>query len=325
MTSIHGSIPFATRFVTTQSALPRMDMASATRIINDNFKAIEAVGVNAKGKGAGDGNIGRRELERVADPNSGFPAEVRAAAKFMLDHPTAARAVDQGASKAKGNPNEYHFSQADLQATLASLPPSSTGGAGALPGSVPGFGQPTDPLAGLSDALNTLNTLNSLLSSMANLGADSFGGPTASPFPLAPSLPSFPGTGSVGVPAQKPMDVYSAAQVLKDHFKVAEGVGMDAKGRGAGDNNIGMSELRRLADPNSGVPAELQQAAQFLLNHPTALRAVDQGASKARGDANEVHIGLHDLEAITASAPKSSVSGLSGLSQLAGRPVFIGC
>jgi hypothetical protein len=324
MTSINASSPFATRFVTAQPAQPRMDMANATRIINDNFKAIEGVGVNAKGAGAGDGNIGRRELERVADPNSGFSPDVRAAAKFMLDHPTAARSVDQGAGKAKGDPNEYHFSQADLQSTLASLPSSSASGTGALPGSN-SFGSPvgnvSDTLNALGSLLNTLNTLNALSS-------DAFSTPAQAPFQFAPPLPSFGSDfGSVGAPSQQPMDVYSAAQTLKDHFKFAEGVGMNAAGKGAGDGNIGMSELKRLADPNSGAPEPLRQAADFLINHPTALRSVDQGAGKARGDANEVHINLQDLEALTASAPKSqgSVSGLNGLAQLAGRPLFIGC
>jgi hypothetical protein len=277
-----------------QAAYQSMEPANAAKIVLDNFNAIEGVGVDASGAGAGDSNIGRRELERVADPNSGFPPEVRAAVKWLLDHPTAARSVDQGASKARGDANEYHFSKEDLQAIVANSPASA----------------PSAPSAPSTPGVQVATS----------------GGPASSGFetPAAP-LVDLCGTGSSSgagqpqpyIPAPKPMDIYSAAQTLKDHFKFAEGVGMDAAGRGAGDNNIGLSELKRLAEPNSGAPAELRDAAKFLLDHRTALRSVDQGASKSQSR-DEVHISLKDLEAFTASAPKkNTVSTAVGVAQLA--------
>jgi hypothetical protein len=284
-----------------EAAYQSMEPANAAKIVLDNFNAIEGVGVDASGAGAGDSNIGRRELERVADPNSGFPPEVRAAVKWLLDHPTAARSLDQGASQAHGDANEYHFSKEDLQAIVANTPvsapsatsvprppefqPATTG----VPGSS-GFETPAAPLVDLC--------------------------PTGSTFAAGEPHPY--------APAPKPMDIYSAAQTLKDHFKFAEGVGMDESGRGAGDNNIGLSELKRLAEPNSGAPAELRDAAKFLLDHRTALRSVDQGASQSQSS-EEVHINLNDLEAFTASAPKkNTVSTAVGLAQLARQMTIFG-
>ncbi|WNZ60408.1 hypothetical protein QEG98_31125 [Myxococcus sp. MxC21-1] len=99
-----------------QAAYQSMDPSKAAQTVLKHFDAIEGVGMNASGKGAGDNNIGTSELKRVADPNSGFPPDVRAAAKWMLDHPIALRSLDQGASKAHGGNNEVHLSKADLQA-----------------------------------------------------------------------------------------------------------------------------------------------------------------------------------------------------------------
>lgn len=276
-----------------------MDPGKAAQTVLAHFDAIEGVGVNASGKGAGDANIGRRELERVADSNSGFPPEVRAAAKWLLDHPTSARSIDQGASRAKGDSNEVHFSKEDLRAFVSSFPSTATASAGA-----------TAPSAPVSSSPATGTSAPAPASSPAT-GASGFEPSTRPLVDLGSLLSQL-------IPAQKPTEVYSAAQTLKDHFKFAEGVGMNEKGNGAGDNNIGVSELKRLADPQSGAPAEVRQAADFLLKHPTAMRSIDQGASKARGDANEVHISLQDLEAFTANAPaKKEFSGSLGVAQLA--------
>lgn len=119
--------------------------------------------------------------------------------------------------------------------------------------------------------------------------------------------------------AYQSMDPSKAAQTVLKHFDAIEGVGMNASGKGAGDNNIGMSELKRVADPRSGAPKELREAAQFLINHPTALRSVDQGASKSKSS-KEVHISLQDLESFTAKAPRRETqSNRLDLAQFMGR------
>ncbi|WP_426754145.1 hypothetical protein [Myxococcus sp. Y35] len=284
-----------------QAAYRSMDPSKAAQTVLKHFDAVEGVGMNASGKGAGDANIGTSELKRVADPNSGFPAEVRAAAKWMLDHPIALRSLDQGASKAHGGKHEVHLSKADLQAHAKNA--SDCGGP-----QRPAFPQ-RPPLFG------------------SGFGGG-FGGPCG-PNPHRPNLPPRldlcgPSFGpqfrpSFGADRQGPMDVYKAAQTLKEHFAFAEGVGMNAKGKGAGDNNIGLSELKRVADPKSGAPRELREAAQFLLDHPTALRSVDQGASKSKSS-KEVHISLQDLESFTAKAPRRETqSNRLDLAQFMGR------
>ena len=305
-----------------QAAYTSMDPAKAAKTLLANFNAVEGVGVNDKGDGAGDANIGRRELERVADPNSGFPPDVRAAAKWMLDHPTASRSIDQGASKASGDANEYHFSKADLQAFVASTPESSTP---AQPSGLGGFGGGLDGgfggglgggLGGLGGGLPSTNLMPFLEGFNAGLeaGAQVYGGMLPEPsLPSLPSLPSFPsfggpslGSGSTpSVPSGggKIDDVYSAAKQVKDYFSFIEGVGMNDSGAGAGDGNIGMSELRRVADPNSGAPEKVRQAAKFLIDHPTALTSLDQAAG-ADGQRGEVHIGKADVDAFLANAPK---------------------
>jgi hypothetical protein len=284
-----------------EAAYQSMKPADAAKIVLDNFNAIEGVGVDASGAGAGDSNIGRRELERVADPNSGFPPEVRAAVKWLLDHPTAARSLDQGASKAQGDANEYHFSKEDLQSIVDNSPVSAPS-APSVP-SAPGFQPATSGGPGSSGFETPSAPLVDLCGTPATYGA-------GQPQPY--------------IPAPKSMDIYSAAQTLQDHFKFAEGVGMDESGKGAGDNNIGLSELKRLAEPNSGAPAEVRDAAKFLLDHRTALRSVDQGASKSKSS-DEVHISLKDLEAFTASAPKkNTVSTAVGLAQLARQMTIFG-
>ncbi|ATB49811.1 hypothetical protein [Corallococcus macrosporus] len=286
-----------------QAAYQSMDPSKAAQTVLKHFDAVEGVGMNASGKGAGDANIGTSELKRVADPNSGFPPEVRAAAKWMLDHPTALRSLDQGASRAHGGNNEVHLSKADLQAHARNASPDC--GAPQRPG----FPKPP-PLFG------------------SGFGGGC-GGVGGAPNPHRPNLPPRldlcgPSSGPrlpphFGAGRQQPMDVYKAAQTLKDHFNFAEGVGMNASGKGAGDNNIGLSELKRLSEPNSGAPKELREAAQFLLSHPTAMRSVDQGASKSRSS-KEVHISLQDLESFTAKAPRRETqSNRLDLAQFMGR------
>ncbi|QQR42961.1 hypothetical protein JKA73_28465 [Myxococcus xanthus] len=289
-----------------QAAYQSMDPSKAAQTVLKHFDAIEGVGMNASGKGAGDNNIGTSELKRVADPNSGFPPDVRAAAKWMLDHPIALRSLDQGASKAHGGNNEVHLSKADLQARAGN---ASDSGAPQRPG----FPQ-RPPLFG-----------SGFGGGFGGGCGGGLGGPGGLPNPHRPNLPprlDLCGPQSrppFGAGRHEPMDVYKAAQTLKDHFHFAEGVGMNASGKGAGDNNIGMSELKRVADPSSGAPKELREAAQFLINHPTALRSVDQGASKSKSS-KEVHISLQDLESFTAKAPRRETqSNRLDLAQFMGR------
>ncbi|AKQ64332.1 hypothetical protein A176_001244 [Myxococcus hansupus] len=294
-----------------QAAYQSMDPSKAAQTVLKHFDAIEGVGMNASGAGAGDNNIGTSELRRVAEPNSGFPPEVRAAAKWMLDHPIALRSLDQGASKAHGGNNEVHLSKADLQAhaknasdcnapqrpTFPQRPSPCGPGFGGGSGFGGGFG-------GFGGMQGLPNPHRPNLPPRLDLCGPSFGQGPQSPF---------------GAGRQGPMDVYKAAQTLKDHFNFAEGVGMNGSGKGAGDNNIGLSELKRVADPKSGAPKELREAAQFLLNHPTALKSVDQGASKSKSG-KEVHISLQDLEAFTAKAPqRETQSNRLDLAQFMGR------
>ncbi len=290
-----------------QAAYQSMDPSKAAQTVLKHFDAIEGVGMNASGAGAGDNNIGTSELKRVADPSSGFPPEVRAAAKWMLDHPIALRSLDQGASKAHGGNNEVHLSKADLQAHAKNASGSDCGAP-----QRPTFPQ-RPPLCGPG------------FGGGSGFGGGGFGGLQGLPNPHRPNLPprlDLCGPQSrppFGASRQEPMDVYKAAQTLKDHFHFAEGVGMNGSGKGAGDNNIGLSELKRVADPKSGAPKELREAAQFLLNHPTALKSVDQGASKSKSS-NEVHISLQDLEAFTAKAPqRETQSNRLDLAQFMGR------
>ncbi len=280
-----------------KAAYDSMDPGKAAQTVLSHFDAIEGVGVNDSGAGAGDSNIGRRELERVADPNSGFPPEARAAAKWLIDHPISARSVDQGAGKARGDANEVHLSKEDLKAFASQFPSTAT--PVATPVASPPAATPSSPPAATPS------------NPRCGTGASGFEPPVRAPVDLCGTVPPRPS-------GQKELDVYSAAKVVKDHFQFVEGVGMNDTGAGAGDCNIGLSELQRVADPNSGAPAEVREAVKFLLDHRTALRSVDQGASKARGDAQEVHISLKDLEAFTANAPASSrFSGSLGVAQLA--------
>jgi len=284
-----GASPQATDANTFRSTYRTMDPYKAAATVLKHFDAMEGAGMNDKGQGAGDGNIGRGELERVAAPNSGFPAEARAAAKWLMDHPTAARSLDVAASWPQGNANEVHLNKEDLRTFISKGParPTEAQPGQAAPSRPPDLtgGQHGQPACCPSPVTQQSDLLSGLASGMAGGGYLS------------------------GVPSPRPQvtDVYSAAKVLKDHFHFAEGVGMNDKGQGAGDNNIGLSELRRLAQPGSGAPKEVRDAARFLLQHPTALRSVDQGASKARGDAREVHLSLQDLQAFASKAPNAAV------------------
>jgi hypothetical protein len=279
-----------------------MTPAKAAQTLLSNFSAVEGVGVDQAGKGAGDGNIGVRELKRIADPKSGMPAEVRTAAKWLLDHPTAARSIDQAAGVGKGDAKEFHFSKADLQAFVAASPSSATGG------------KPPLSLTGESKPVQVGGQAN------APAGEPTFtlGGPGPQQANVPTGEPTFtlggPGPQKVGDQGIK--DVYGAAQQIRDHFQLLEGAGMDKAGKGAGDNNIGMSELKRIADPASGAPAKVRQAAQFLIDHPTSLRSLDQAAGPGKGDAKEVHIGKQDLDSFLANAPKAEAKQGMTLSQL---------
>jgi len=276
-----------------QAAYTSMDPTKAAKTLLANFSAVEGVGMNEKGEGAGDSNIGRRELERVADPNSGFPPDVRAAAKWMLDHPTSTRSIDQGASKADGDANEFHLSPQDLQAFVANSPAQSEG-SGKASGIDPSelFQLASALLDGSADPMGGMRGSESR-QAVPSFGAPSAGGPSA--------LPSAgPATGG------KIDNVFDAAKQVQNYFQFIEGVGMNESGAGAGDGNIGMSELKRVADPNSGAPEKVRQAAQFLIDHPTGLTALDQAAG-ADGQKGEVHIGKADVDAFLANnGPKQA-------------------
>jgi hypothetical protein len=109
--------------------------------------------------------------------------------------------------------------------------------------------------------------------------------------PAAPTTPPLPGAG--------PADGFQAAAILHQSYDAIEAVGMTAQGTGAGDANIGLSELKRIADVNSGFPPDVRAAAQFMVDHPTSLRASD---GPTTGDPNEVHLSKDDLAKLAANA-----------------------
>ncbi|WNG22619.1 hypothetical protein F0U62_00235 [Cystobacter fuscus] len=258
-----------------------MDVYGAAAALKNHFAVAEGIGMNGKGKGSGDGNIGLSELKNLANPASGAPAQLQQAAQFLLAHPAMAKVIDG----AKGKGGDVHINMADLNKILSSAP----GGSGAMPA-----------------ASNNLAPMMS--SAMASLlGSSPVGGGSLSAPPTTAMSPAM-ASGSFAAPTQQaPMDVYGAAAALKNHFAVAEGIGMNGKGKGSGDGNIGLSELKNLANPASGAPAQLQQAAQFLLAHPAMAKVIDG----AKGKGGDVHINMADLNKILSSAPAGSGAGPS--------------
>jgi hypothetical protein len=78
------------------------------------------------------------------------------------------------------------------------------------------------------------------------------------------------GTGSDS--SQQPMTAGRASEVLNKHFDNLKG----------GDQTVDRGDLRRaLSNPNS--PAEVKDAARFLLNDSGAMRSLDTADSRARG------------------------------------------
>ncbi|MFY0582517.1 hypothetical protein ACN28S_56955 [Cystobacter fuscus] len=292
MASLLGSSPIAGSAPMQQpmGAAPAggMDVYKAAAALDKHFAVAEGIGTNGKGKGSGDGNIGLGELRNLANPKSGAPAELQQAAQFLLAHPAMAKVIDG----AKGKGGEVHISRADLKNMMANAPAGNQGGAPMMANAPIG-----------NQGAQGGNSLMGIFNQAAGL-------PTAPPTTaMSPAMAS----GSFSSPVQQaPMDVYGAAQTLKNHFAVAEGIGTNGKGKGSGDGNIGLGELRNLANPANGAPPQLQQAAQFLLNHPSMAKVIDG----AKGKGGEVHINMADLNKIIASAPGGSggTQGVAGTS-----------
>ncbi|OJH36647.1 hypothetical protein [Cystobacter ferrugineus] len=287
-----------------------MDIYGAAQTLKNHFALAEGVGMDGRGKGAGDGNIGFSELKRLAE-SSGTPPDLKQAAKFLLDNKTMTASLDRN-NGAKG---DAHINMADLNNLLANAP---KGGA-AMP----------------QANSNLMPTMSAGTMSMLGNAGSSFApqmqAGMSAPMPSAPNGNSLMGifnqaagmsttttsaaNGNMGITgggmAAKPMDIYGAAQTLKNHFALAEGVGMDGRGKGAGDGNIGFSELKRLAE-SSGTPPDLKQAAKFLLDNKTMTASLDRN-NGAKGDA---HINMADLNNLLANAPKTGTSaqGVTGTS-----------
>ncbi|EPX64137.1 hypothetical protein D187_005271 [Cystobacter fuscus DSM 2262] len=290
MASLLGSSPIAGSAPMQQpmgmqqpGATGGMDVYKAASALDKHFAVAEGIGMNGKGKGSGDGNIGLSELKNLANPKSGAPAELQQAAQFLLAHPAMAKVIDG----AKGKGGDVHINRADLQKMMANAPAGNQG---------------TPMMANAPASPQGGNSLMGIFNQAAGL-------------PSAPTTAMSPATasGTFSSPTQaKPMDVYGAAQELKNHFAVAEGIGMNGKGKGSGDGNIGASELRQLANPANGAPPRLQQAAQFMLAHPSMARVIDGG----KGKGGDVHINMADLNKILASAPGGSggTQGVAGTS-----------
>ncbi|HLM45096.1 MAG TPA: hypothetical protein VK458_14575, partial [Myxococcaceae bacterium] len=267
--SSSSSQTFATRNTqepSFSSAYRSMDPYKAAATVLKHFDAIEGVGMNDKGQGAGDGNIGRSELERVAAPNSGFPAEARAAAKWLMDHPTAARSVDQGAGPAAGNANEVHLNKSDLRTFVSNGPSGSTPpGVPASPSPVGGRTTAGDQLQSMLQNMGLGQRQAAFEGARLDLSLGDVAGFQKNMFEAATGFE--PGASPQATDANtfrstyRTMDPYKAAETVLKHFDAMEGVGMNTQGQGAGDGNIGRSELERVAAPNSGFPAEARAAA----------------------------------------------------------------
>ncbi|ATB34634.1 hypothetical protein CYFUS_000041 [Cystobacter fuscus] len=270
-----------------------MDVYGAAQALKNHFAVAEGIGTNGKGKGSGDGNIGLGELKQLANPASGAPAQLQQAAQFLLAHPAMAKVLDG----AKGKGGDVHINMADLNKLLANAPAGSGAGPSAAQSQLQNLlGNAPAPTANAQSQLQNLqNMAQTLSSAMASLLGSS---------PISGSAPMQQPMGASGTAAPGGMDVYKAASALDKHFAVAEGIGMNGKGKGSGDGNIGLSELKNLANPKSGAPAELQQAAQFLLAHPAMAKVIDG----AKGKGGDVHINRADLQKMMASAPASTAS-----------------
>ena len=88
------------------------DPTEALAIIRSNFDALD----QAAGRGGDDDVVGYGDLEAAADPANGFPPEVQAAARYLLDNDGLLRAIDI-ASDDGPRPDE-RFTLADIDAFI---------------------------------------------------------------------------------------------------------------------------------------------------------------------------------------------------------------
>jgi len=84
-----------------------------------------------------------------------------------------------------------------------------------------------------------------------------------------------------------------AASMLLVNFDKIEKLGVDGKGTGSGDGNIGKGELEYAADPNNKQPGNVQLAAQYLLAHWDELLKID---GETNPNATEVHVSKDDVK-----------------------------
>ena len=95
----------------TPTPLDNSEDAASLMLIN--YDKIEKLGTDGQGNGAGDGNIGKAELQYAADPANGQSGNVQLTAQYLLAHWDELQKVDGDT-----NPDEVHVSRADVQKFL---------------------------------------------------------------------------------------------------------------------------------------------------------------------------------------------------------------
>ncbi|WNG13269.1 hypothetical protein [Cystobacter fuscus] len=225
----------------------QMNPYSAVKTLVDNFRLIEGMGVNGKGKGSGDNLIGPKELQQILRPDSGATPQMRQAAQFLMDNAPARNSVGK-------------MTPENMKAFVASAPPGSLGPA-AMPQGMP---------QGMTTQAPTGNSLMNIFNQAA-------GGPsTSAPMPQLPTQMGGIGAPQMGAAPQQTgaMNPYAAAQTLADNFRLIEGMGVNGKGKGSGDQLIGPKELQQILRPDSGATPQMRQAAQFLMDNEPARKSI---------------------------------------------------
>lgn len=97
--------------------------------------------------------------------------------------------------------------------------------------------------------------------------------------------------------AQKPMDPYRAAEILKKYFDLLD----TAAGKGGKDGIIGIEDLRKAAN-DPGLPPDLKEAVQYLLANPSALNYLDT-ASGGLFNWKDGKISKNDLNKVATEKP----------------------
>jgi hypothetical protein len=97
------------------SAPGQMDFPHALQTLKNNFDLLDTAG-NGAGR---DGLVGYGDLQAIVN-NPGAPADLKAAAQFMLDNPAYFHALDLGSGVV--NQQDGLFSMGDLDAEIAKYP-----------------------------------------------------------------------------------------------------------------------------------------------------------------------------------------------------------